>query len=145
MDIVSQQTRSKMMASVKSRNTKPEMLVRSLLHRLGYRFRLHRKDLPGKPDIVLPKYKKIIFVHGCFWHQHPGCPKSNRPTTRRAFWEKKLNENVERDKTIVRDLRDAGWSVHVVWECQTKKDEQRLLCVIKDFFSYNGGQERGNY
>jgi DNA mismatch endonuclease (patch repair protein) len=116
------------------------MMARSLLHRLGYRFRLHRKDLPGNPDIVLPKYKKIIFVHGCFWHQHQGCSKSKRPETRPEFWNKKLNENIERDKVIIRELQDAGWTVHVIWECQTKNGEQRLLYVIKEFFSYNGGQ-----
>ena len=128
-----------MMASVRSRNTKPEMIVRSLLHRLGYRFRLHRKDLPGNPDIVLPKYKKIIFIHGCFWHQHFGCPKSKRPETRPEFWDKKLNENIIRDKVVARELQDAGWTVHVIWECQTKKGEQLLLYVIKEIFSYNGG------
>ncbi|MHB1378133.1 MAG: very short patch repair endonuclease [Desulfurivibrionaceae bacterium] len=144
MDIVSKKTRSKMMASVRSRNTKPEIMVRSLLHRLGYRFRLHRKDLPGNPDIVLSRYKKIIFVHGCFWHQHQGCSKSNRPDTRPEFWNKKLNENIERDKVIIRQLQDAGWTVHVIWECQTKKGEQRLLYVIKEIFSYNGDQGTDN-
>ncbi len=106
MDIVTRETRSKMMASVRSKDTKPEKKVRSLLHALGYRFRIHRKDLPGNPDIVLVKHKKVIFVHGCFWHQHTGCPKANRPNTRKEFWDKKLNENIERDKRSRRELEE---------------------------------------
>lgn len=140
MDIVSNRIRSKMMASVGAKNTKPELLVRSLLHGLGYRFRLHRKDLPGCPDIILPKYKKIFMVHGCFWHQHPGCPKSKRPTTRVEFWDKKLDDNIARDKTNIQKLEGAGWTVHVIWECQTKKGRERLLYIIKEIFhiSVNG-------
>ena len=109
-----------MMASVASKNTKPEKIVRSLLHKHGYRFRIHKKDLQGKPDIVLPKYRTVIFVHGCFWHQHKGCPKSARPRTRTEFWDKKLDENIKRDCNNLASLEKAGWTVRIVWECQTK-------------------------
>lgn len=134
MDIVSRATRSKMMASVRSKNTKPEKKVRSLLHTLGYRFRLHRKDLPGNPDIVLPKFKKVIFVNGCYWHQHPGCPKSKRSSSRRDFWDKKLDENMERDKRNVIKLSEMGWIPYIIWECQTKSDEN-LKRIIKQIFA----------
>src|SRR5688500_15685000 len=96
-DTFTKEQRSKIMSQVKSTNTKPEILVRQLLHRMGYRFRLHRKDLPGKPDIVLPRHHKVIFVHGCFWHGHEGCPRAARPTTNVDFWNTKIDRNVERD------------------------------------------------
>lgn len=144
MDRVSKKNRSTMMAAVRSKNTRPEMIVRSILHRLGYRYRLHRENLPGSPDIVLSKYKKIIFVHGCFWHQHPGCPKSRRPDTSRDFWDKKLNGNIERDIITISKLQNAGWAVHVIWECQTKNNEQGLLQIIKEIFSYNGVSDADN-
>ncbi len=108
------------MAGVRSRDTKPELLVRSLLHRLGYRFRLHRSDLPGKPDIVLPKYKTVLFVHGCFWHQHRGCPASARPASNVEYWNKKLDSNVKRDVVSKAKLEDLGCRVLTVWECETK-------------------------
>jgi DNA mismatch endonuclease (patch repair protein) len=130
MDIVNRETRSKMMASVRSKNSKPEKEVRSLLHAEGYRFRIHRKDLPGNPDIVLVKYKKVIFVHGCFWHQHAGCPKAKRPKTRKKFWDKKLNENIDRDKRNLRELEELGWISHVIWECQTMRKDD-LITAIK--------------
>lgn len=136
MDIVSKEVRSRMMASVKSSNTKPEIIVRSLLHRLGYRFRLHRKDLPGCPDIVLPKYKKVFFVHGCFWHQHQDCPKSKRPKSRKEFWDNKLDGNVKRDKQHLTKLGSMGWTVHVIWECQTF-DLEQLQDKIKNIFNDN--------
>lgn len=122
-----------MMASVRSKNTKPEKIVRSLLHAEGYRFRIHRKNLPGNPDIVLVKYNKVIFVHGCFWHQHIGCPKANRPNTRRGFWDKKLNENIKRDRWNLRELEELGWDSHIIWECQTKR-EVDLISVIEEIF-----------
>jgi len=134
MDIVTRETRSKMMASVRSKDTKPEKRVRFLLHALGYRFRIHRKDLPGNPDIVLVKYKKVIFVHGCFWHQHTGCPKANRPGTRKEFWDKKLNENIERDKRNLREIEELGWVSHIIWECQTKR-EADLISAIEGIFN----------
>ena len=109
------------MAAIKSKNTKPEIAVRKNLHALGYRFRLHRKDLPGKPDIVLPKYKTVIFVNGCFWHQHKGCKYSRLPKTNIDFWKRKLEGNTQRDKLKQSKLKDMGWKVINIWECQTKE------------------------
>jgi DNA mismatch endonuclease (patch repair protein) len=108
------------MSQVRSKDTKPEKVVRSVLHRLGYRFRLHRKDLPGKPDIVLPKYHAVIFVHGCFWHQHPNCKKATYPKSNAIFWKQKLDSNIERDRHNQDELLQLGWRVLVIWECQTK-------------------------
>lgn len=104
----------------KGKNTKPELIVRSLIHRMGFRFRLHRKDLPGKPDIVLPRHRKIIFVHGCFWHMHNCCYGRVKPATRSEFWEQKRQSNLERDKRNIKQLKQQGWEVLVIWECQTK-------------------------
>tara|TARA_Y100000589_G_scaffold260635_1_gene250600 strand:+ start:5477 stop:5845 length:369 start_codon:yes stop_codon:yes gene_type:complete len=116
------------MAAIKSKNTKPEIAVRKNLHALGYRFRLHRKDLPGKPDIVLPKYKTVIFVNGCFWHQHKGCKYSRLPKTNIDFWKRKLEGNTQRDKLKQSKLKDMGWKVINIWECQTKEiDDIRNL------------------
>lgn len=117
-DTVSKSVRSRIMSSVKQRNTKPEMIVRSLLHRLGYRFRLHRKDLPGSPDIVLPKFRTAIFVHGCFWHQHKNCKKSRRPSSNQEYWNTKLDENISRDKRKEKELSKLGWRVVTVWQCE---------------------------
>ena len=111
------------MSSVRQKNTKPEMIVRSALHRLGYRFRLHYKRLPGTPDIVLPKRKLAIFVHGCFWHQHRGCHKSRRPSSNSEYWGPKLDENMRRDKDKIIKIRLQGWKVLVIWECQTRSNE----------------------
>ncbi len=112
------------MAQVKSENTSPELAIRKLLHRLGYRFRLHRKDLPGKPDIVLPKYKTVIFVHGCFWHGHPGCKRAARPASNTDFWNKKLDRNIERDHKAREELEKLGWRVMTIWECEIKNAEK---------------------
>ncbi len=117
-DIVPPEVRSRMMAAIKSKDTKPEVLVRSFLHRAGFRFRNNVKDLPGRPDIVLPKYRTVVFVHGCFWHQHEGCPNATMPKSRKEFWKKKLDRNTERDKEATQKLREAGWNVAVVWECE---------------------------
>jgi DNA mismatch endonuclease (patch repair protein) len=123
MDTFTRAQRSKIMRLVHSQDTKPEMAVRRLAHGLGYRFRLHRKDLPGKPDLVFPRRRKIIFVHGCFWHQHH-CKRGNRiPSSRREYWLGKLQGNAARDKAVVRQLRKLGWGVLVVWECQTTPDK----------------------
>lgn len=105
------------MQSVKSKDTKPEMIVRRLLHSMGYRYRLHRKGLPGKPDIVFPGRKKAIFVHGCFWHWH-GCPKGQLPKSRLDYWQPKLAKNVKRDRTKQEQLKALGWRVFVVWQCE---------------------------
>jgi DNA mismatch endonuclease (patch repair protein) len=122
-DLVSASVRSRIMSSVKQRHTKPEMVVRSLLHRLGYRFRLHQKDLPGSPDIVLAKYRTAIFVHGCFWHQHENCGKSRRPSSNQEYWNKKLDENISRDKRKEDELSQLGWRVAIVWQCETTNIE----------------------
>lgn len=120
------------MAKVKGRDTAPELLVRSLLHRMGYRFRLYRKDLPGNPDIVLPKHRKAIFVHGCFWHGHKGCKRASRPSTRIEFWNKKIDGNIQRDIRVRKKLEASGWKVLVVWECKTKKPNQ-LIRMLERF------------
>jgi len=125
-DLFSKEKRSWIMSRVKGRDTKPEILVRSIIHRMGFRFCLHRRDLPGNPDIVLPRYGKVIFVHGCFWHGHKRCPRSGRPSTRREFWDKKLDNNIERDKRFRRELKRMGWNVLVVWECETRRPEGLL-------------------
>ena len=129
-DIYSPEKRSEIMSRVRSGDTGPEIRVRKLLHALGFRYRLHSASLPGKPDIVLPKLKKIIMVHGCFWHQHTNCTKATLPSTRLEWWEAKLRRNRARDRRVVRQLRALGWSVCVIWECQTKNTGQvqtRLL------------------
>jgi len=122
------------MSRIRSRDTKPEIIVRKILHRMGYRFRLHRKDLPGCPDIVLPKYRTVVFVHGCFWHRHEGCRYAYNPKSRVDFWQKKFKQNVERDKKVRHELTDMGWRVLVVWECDTKDIDvlaDKLNCMIE--------------
>lgn len=125
VDRLTRQRRSWLMSRVRSRDTAPERAVRSLAHRLGYRFRLHRRDLPGCPDLVFPSRCAIIFVHGCFWHRHKGCRKASVPGTRRKFWLDKFARNIARDRTAKRALSRAGWSVLTVWECETR-DAQAL-------------------
>ena len=119
--------RSRNMAAIKSKNTKPELVIRRSLHAMGYRFRLHKKDLPGKPDIVLPKYKIAFFVHGCFWHRHEGCKLSTIPKIRTEFWMEKFRGNVERDKLNQAKLISMGWTPLIIWECETKKNVNSLL------------------
>lgn len=132
MDVFDKDKRSRVMAKVKNKNTKPELLVRSLLHRMGYRFRIHRKDIPGKPDITLPKYKAVIFVHGCFWHGHEGCPNAKRPQSNLEFWDEKLNENIDRDKKTICELERMGWRVLVIWTCEIN-DVDTLSQRIENF------------
>lgn len=132
MDTLSPEKRSQIMGLVRSKNTRPEIAVRQVVHRLGYRFRLHRKDLPGKPDLVLPKWKTVIFVHGCFWHRHPDCPNTRTPKTNVEFWRAKFEDNVRRDRTSQELLKNAGWNVLIVWECEVK-DIGRLGIKIKRF------------
>ncbi|MCL6692265.1 very short patch repair endonuclease [Pseudomonas sp. R3.Fl] len=119
------------MRSVRRKNTTPEITVRKALHRLGYRFRLHQKTLPGSPDIVLKKYKTVIFVHGCFWHRHPMCRYATFPKTRAEFWSNKFQKNINRDKANIEALTNMGWHVLVIWECQTREiaflDETLLM------------------
>ncbi len=119
-DVVDTATRSRMMAGIRTRDTKPEILVRKALFGAGFRFRLHRKDLPGSPDIVLPGPRIAVFVHGCFWHAHAGCHFAKTPATRQEFWRSKLMANVERDARVREALLSAGWRVLVVWECATR-------------------------
>ncbi len=111
------------MRRVRSTDTTPEKAVRSLLHRLGFRFRLHRRDLPGNPDIVLPKYRTVIFVHGCFWHRHIDCNRASTPTSRREYWLPKFQRTVDRDRCNQEELRRTGWHVIVIWECELKNME----------------------
>lgn len=119
-DIVNRETRSRMMAGIGGKNTKPELALRHALHSLGVRYRLHNRKLPGKPDLVLPKYNAVVFVHGCFWHRHPGCKYSSQPATRVEFWQDKFRGNVERDRRNQLELGNAGWRIAVVWECMIK-------------------------
>ncbi|MCC6246006.1 MAG: DNA mismatch endonuclease Vsr [Gemmatimonadaceae bacterium] len=118
-DIVDPSRRSRMMAGIKGSDTTPERLVRSHLHRAALRFRLHGRDLPGRPDIVLPRWETVVFVHGCFWHRHKNCPNAATPSSNRAFWNRKFRENMARDARNVAALRRLGWRVYVVWECRT--------------------------
>ncbi|MDE0457853.1 MAG: very short patch repair endonuclease [Chromatiales bacterium] len=111
--------RSALMGRVPGKNTKPELVVRREAHALGYRFRLHRKDLPGTPDLVFPRLRKALFVHGCFWHRHEGCSRTTTPKTRAAYWQEKFERNVQRDRRNVAMLEALGWKVLVIWECET--------------------------
>lgn len=133
MDIVSKERRSALMANIKSKNTKPEMIVRSITHRLGYRYRLHKKDLPGKPDLTFTKQKKVIFVNGCFWHMHT-CSNGSIPKSNTAFWTAKLQSNADRDKVNLNNLKRLGWRVLTIWECQTK-DAAKLSDRIDKFLT----------
>lgn len=119
-DVLTPEQRRRCMASIRGKDTRPELIVRSLAHRMGYRFRLHRRDLPGKPDLVFAGRRRVVFVHGCFWHQHPRCRFATRPATRPAFWASKLEANSARDRRVRRRLARLGWNVLVVWECQTR-------------------------
>ena len=133
-DVFTKTKRSELMSRIKNRNTRPEMTVRSMLHRMGYRFRLHRADLPGKPDIVMPRYKTVIFVHGCFWHRHKDCRFAYTPKSRTDFWLKKLESNAIRDQQVKTDLERLGWRVITVWECELREPIQlgsRLDVTLK--------------
>jgi DNA mismatch endonuclease (patch repair protein) len=126
-DIVSPEHRSKIMSKIRGKNTNPEMVVRSLCHEMGFRFRLHRRDLPGTPDLVFPKHGLCMFVHGCFWHRHPDCKYAYMPKSRVDFWQNKLAKNVERDLKTQQALINMGWRVVTIWECHTKnRDLLRL-------------------
>ena len=131
-DVVSPEVRSRMMSGIRGKDTKPEMVVRRGLHARGFRFRLHDKRLPGKPDLVFPKYRAVIFVHGCFWHGHD-CDLFKWPKTREAFWREKINRNSERDRRTIGLLLGVGWSVKVVWECEVR---QRVLADLEDEIAF---------
>lgn len=130
-DIFNIKKRSWVMSRVHSKNTIPEKIVRSALHCAGYRFRLHGFDLPGKPDIVLPKYHAVIFVNGCFWHQHNGCKKAIIPRNNSAFWKRKLERTIERDRQIRAKLRRHGWKVFTLWECHIRSSADRTVIRIR--------------
>ena len=131
VDTISKEKRSWVMSRIRSKNTEPEKLVRSMLHAMGYRFRIHRRDLPGNPDIAFPKRRIAIFVHGCFWHKHEGCQKSRDPKSNKTFWLNKFQKNVERDRKNQEALEKNGWAVHVIWECETD-DIQSLSKRIRN-------------
>ena len=133
VDVLTKEQRSRLMGRVSHFDTPPEIAVRRLLHSLGYRFRLHRKDLPGRPDIVLPRLKKVIFVHGCFWHRHTGCRKATTPKSNADYWQNKFAENVERDRRAIAELLRLGWEPMVVWECETR-DIDALSQALSTFF-----------
>lgn len=121
-DTITRERRSWNMSRIKGQNTGPEVRLRSLLHRAGFRFRIHAKELPGRPDIILPKYRAAIFVHGCFWHRHAGCRNATMPSTRTEFWQAKFDANVSRDERNRAALQAAGWTVFTIWECELKSD-----------------------
>ena len=131
VDNLSPKDRSRLMSRVRGKDTKPEMLVRRLAHSLGYRFRLHRRDLPGSPDLVFPNRKKVIFVHGCYWHRHD-CRKATTPKSNVEFWQKKFDDNVMRDQKNLDDLASRGWDAMVVWQCQTQQTDD-LVDRLVDF------------
>lgn len=122
------------MSRVRGYDTKPELAVRSILHRMGYRFRVHQDILPGDPDIVLSKHKRAVFIHGCFWHGHKRCPRAKRPTTHRAFWNNKLDKNIERDKMQQRELIKLGWKYLVIWQCEVN-DPDKIRRKLKKFLN----------
>lgn len=130
MDIWTSEKRSKVMAKIRSKNTKPEIVLRSLLHKKGFRFRIHRKNLPGKPDIVFPAKKLAVYVHGCFWHLHANCRDGTIPKSNTEFWNKKLSANVERDNKHLKNIRLLNWKAIVIWECEIEKQPTRVLKKI---------------
>lgn len=131
-DVVDKATRSRMMSGIRSRDTRPEMLIRKALHAQGFRYRLHDKSLPGKPDLVFPKYKAAIFIHGCFWHGHD-CRYFKVPQTRTAFWLEKIAGNRQRDARQLTQLQSNGWRVLLIWECATRKNEQLPFPMLIDY------------
>ena len=135
MDIWSKEKRSEVMSRILSKDTKPEKMVRSILHSMGYRFRIHINNLPGKPDIVLKKYNAIIFVNGCFWHMHTECKEGRIPSTRAEYWSKKLLGNKTRDEKNIRKLRRLGWKVMRVWECEVENNPERVMRRIDRFLN----------
>ena len=132
VDSLTSERRSWNMSRIRGRNTGPELRLRSLLHRAGFRFRLHAKQLPGSPDIVLPKYRTVVFVRGCFWHRHPGCRNATMPSTRREFWREKFDGNVSRDLRNQAALVAAGWTVLTIWECELKADAEGIVRRLVD-------------
>lgn len=135
VDIVDQATRSRMMSGIRGRNTKPEIVIRSLLHRQGFRFRLHVRDLPGKPDIVLPRYRAVVFVNGCFWHGH-NCPLFKLPGTRTEFWREKIGRNQANDQKAVDALLANGWRIGIIWECSIRGKNKNIEGVARNLAAW---------
>lgn len=133
VDIVDSVTRSRMMSGIRSRNTLPELALRSSLHRKGFRFRLHSRELPGKPDLVFPRYRAAIFVHGCFWHRHDDCRNASTPATRTEFWQAKFAANVARDFRNRILLLEMGWRVAIVWECSLRRDLDGVAGLVSEW------------
>ncbi len=142
MDTLTKAERSERMARIRSKNTGPEIRVRQLVHSLGYRFRLHRNDLPGRPDLVFPSRRMVIFVHGCFWHAHGRCKTANQPKTHRAYWSDKFTRNKARDRANRQKLRRQGWAVLILWECQTKSCD-KMRGRIVGFLGYPDDKAKG--
>ena len=138
MDVVDKQTRSRMMAGIRGKNTKPELLLRRALHADGFRYRIHDQRLPGKPDLVFPMYKAVIFIHGCFWHRHPECWWNTTPSTNTEFWKGKLDKNAERDARTVDDLREKGWRIATVWECSFRLSAtEQVAATVEEWLTSN--------
>jgi DNA mismatch endonuclease, patch repair protein len=129
--VIVTEARSRNMARIRAKDTQPELRVRRALHAAGFRFRLHRRGLPGTPDLVLPRFRTVIFVHGCFWHRHTGCRMTSVPKTRAAYWDAKFTANMERDTRVRRQLEEAGWNVVVIWECGTR-DAAEIVAFVRD-------------
>ena len=127
VDHLTPEKRSECMSKIRGKNTTPELIVRKIVFSMGYRYRLHRKDLPGTPDLVFSSLNKVIFIHGCFWHSHPGCKRAFKPSTNSEFWQKKFRRTVERDRINQRDLRRQGWTPVIVWECEVSRDPNDVL------------------
>jgi len=139
MDIVTPEKRSAMMAGIRGKDTSPELRVRRAAHALGYRFRLHRRNLPGSPDLVFPRLGKVILVHGCYWHRHPGCRFAYTPKSNTEFWARKFAGNVERDRRTLSDLQRLGWDPLVIWECETY-DLAELRGRLDSYLGAGGGK-----
>lgn len=135
MDTLTKAERSERMALVRAKDTRPEIQIRRIVYSLGFRYRLHVSALPGKPDLVFSRRRKVIFVHGCFWHRHPRCALARLPKSKRAFWIPKLTENRSRDLRTARRLRNRGWKILTLWECQVKKDVGQIEKKIRRFLS----------
>lgn len=150
MDVVDTVTRSRMMSRIRSKNTKPEVSLRHAMHQRGFRYRLHSAKLVGRPDLIFPKHRAVVFVHGCFWHRHESCKLASTPSTRPEFWAKKFSDNVMRDKNVKHRLEGDGWRVAVVWECVLKRPERLEFAadalaswLTADERSFELGADRG--
>ncbi len=145
VDVVDPTKRSSMMAGIRGRDTKPEMVLRHALHALGFRYRLHVRKLPGKPDLVFPKFRAAVFVNGCFWHRHEGCRFTTTPATRPDFWKDKFEGNVARDRRNVLALMDLGWRVAIVWECALRKDADAVAIELSKWLTEEAGPQLTHY